>query len=661
MIPMPDRPADIDPTRTGLPAVAPEGGSAPVGFDERLTQFAQSQPSSTENPAADPTVSNLPVIPGYRLHREIGEGGMGVVYEATDERLRLRVALKVMQVRRVDRLAGNEGARQRIIEATRKRFLAESAILARLEHPNVVRVYAAGEVEGWPYYSMRFLPRGSLQKHFAAARRDAATVARLMAKVARAVQYLHDRGVWHRDLKPPNVLLTDDGEPQVADFGVAKWVDGEDPSTQAGVLLGTYSYMAPEMFQNGSRGSGPAADVWAMGVMLYELLAGRRPFAGDHAELMFQVLSAPPPPLAGPGLTPGTDERLEAVALRALAKDPALRYPSATALADDLDGWLGGPSDAAVPLDALRRNAAPQSAVIDTAPTVTAEPAPAKPRRRWRGVGWLATGVAILATVAVAVAAWPEEPPPEPKLALTQLLERDGEVLVIDKDGNALLPLTEIAGSQGGLKAAQNGYFAVTGAPVTMVEISSETIPFPFALEADVRHEFGIPNSSRVGLYAGRGGHRLPAVAGKPPPHPEQVFYSVTMDTCATLEMPTPPGSAVASGVRYDPNDPNEPDLLTVGDTRPNTPPARLRQLKDGEQRAFLRLVLGVYPNRFQPELGTEPFAGVTTTGLLARFGGAFFGQGRVAPTPLLGGGYGVIAIAGTAAVRNLRVRKLAP
>ncbi len=213
--------------------------------------------------------------------------------------------------------------------------------LARVQHPNVVQIYEVGEHEGRPFLCLEFVDGGSLSHQIIGDPQPERTAAQLLETLARAVQHTHQRGILHRDLNPNNVLLTADGTPKITDFGLAKLVDAEAVMTQTQAFLGTPHYMAPEQAAGHAREVGPAADVYSLGAILYEMLTGQAPFGGDTIlETLEQVRTAEPAPpsRAWPDLSPD----LETICLKCLEKAPERRYATAEALADDLHRFLEG-------------------------------------------------------------------------------------------------------------------------------------------------------------------------------------------------------------------------------------------------------------------------------------------------------------------------------
>jgi hypothetical protein len=275
-----------------------------------------------------------PLLPGYTIGRVLGRGGMGIVYQARQVLADRDVAIKMILG---DNHAGS-------IETAR--FHAEVVAVSRLQHPNIVAIYDVGEHDGRPFFSMEYCPKGSLASLANGKPLSAQLSAELVAKVAHGVAAAHSAGIVHRDLKPGNVLLSADGEPKVADFGLAKRVGHvaslQEDLTATGAVLGTPAYMAPEQASSARR-VGPPADVYALGVMLYEFLTGSTPFRGQTpTATLLLLLTEEPRPLRE--ICPTVPPDLEAICLRCLDKDPTRRYPTAHELAVDLEHFLAGES-----------------------------------------------------------------------------------------------------------------------------------------------------------------------------------------------------------------------------------------------------------------------------------------------------------------------------
>jgi WD40 repeat protein/tRNA A-37 threonylcarbamoyl transferase component Bud32 len=298
----------------------------------REWQLAGAAPAGGGEPAA--------IVGDYEILGELGHGGMGVVYKARHRTLGRVVALKMI------RHAELSGPREW------RRFRAEAEAVARLQHPGVVQVFEVGEHEGRPYIALEFMEGGSLARRLTGEAMSPPAAGQLVESLARAVHHAHQRGVVHRDLKPANVLLTADGTPKVADFGLAKRLDAHG-QTQTGAVLGTPRYMAPEQ-AGGKKGLTTAADVWALGAILYELLTGRPPFqAATAMETLLDVVNREPASVRR--LQPKVPRDLETVCHKCLEKDPRHRYASAEALAEDLRRFLAGEPVKARPLGNVER------------------------------------------------------------------------------------------------------------------------------------------------------------------------------------------------------------------------------------------------------------------------------------------------------------------
>jgi Protein kinase domain len=288
-------------------------------------------------PAGEPATAVLPKVVGdYEILSEIARGGMGVVFEA-----RQRSANRVVAVKMI--LSGNLAGQLDV-----RRFRAEAEAAAGLDHPNILPVYEVGEHEGRPFFSMKLATGGSLADRVKQLVADPTAVATLVATLARAVHFAHQRGILHRDLKPANVLLDGDDTPLITDFGLAKRTGADSGMTQSGAIVGTPSYMSPEQARSGKAVT-TASDVYALGAILYELLAGQPPFRGETVmDTLYLVMDQPPPhPRSA---NPLADRDLAAVALKCLEKNAAERYESAAALADELDRWIAGEPTRARPL-----------------------------------------------------------------------------------------------------------------------------------------------------------------------------------------------------------------------------------------------------------------------------------------------------------------------
>ena len=335
-----------DETQPALPRPAP-GTTDPAGPAAETAADDSAPAPHAETLAQTPTQAARAIgavpppgrvfVPGYEVLGELGRGGMGVVYRARHLKLNRVVALKMV--------LGAQHADSRELA----RFVAEAQAVAEIKHPNVIQVFDSGEADGHPFMAMECLEGGSLSQRLrAAGKMEPEAAAELLIKVARGVQAAHDRGIVHRDLKPHNVLLDAPpanappdawGEPKVMDFGLAK--RGGAELTQTGAVMGTPAYMSPEQAKGETKNIGPAADVYALGVILYECLCGSVPFTGGDAwSVIRQVVEQEPEPVTR--RIRGVPRDLDLICRKCLAKEPAERYATAAALADDLQRFLNG-------------------------------------------------------------------------------------------------------------------------------------------------------------------------------------------------------------------------------------------------------------------------------------------------------------------------------
>jgi len=277
----------------------------------------------------------------YEILEEAGHGGMGVVYRARQRHSGRIVALKRMLSYHADS------------HETLARFRREVEAAASLDHPNILPAYEVGETQdGIPFFSMKFATGGSLRTNASGSPRNPRECARLIAKIARAIDYAHTNGILHRDLQPGNILLDARGEPLVSDFGLAKWLDEKSDLTRSLTTFGTPGYIAPEQAEDAN--VGPAADIYSLGAILFDLLAGRPPFIGANAlSVVRQAAGTSAPRLRS--FIPSLHRDLEIIVARCLERDPKARYPTADLLADDLERWLDGRPIIARPVRAPAR------------------------------------------------------------------------------------------------------------------------------------------------------------------------------------------------------------------------------------------------------------------------------------------------------------------
>jgi hypothetical protein len=447
---------------TTTPSAAPLHPTQP----EALGAEPPTTPLAARAPAAETVAGRT--FGRYELLEEIAHGGMGVVYKAWDRQVERLVALKMIRsglLAEADEVA---------------RFCREAQAVVRLSHPHIIQVYDVGQIDGCPYFTMQLAPGGSLDRHLPRLVPDARAAAALIEKVARAVEHAHRRGILHRDLKPANLLLGEGDEPLVGDFGLAKFFQADnDELTKSGVIPGTPAYMAPEQAAGRAEDVGPATDVWALGVILYELLTGQKWAAGrNREEILHRILTETPPRPSE--VRPDLDPALELVVLHCLERDPARRYASAGALADDLGRWLRGD--------------------LSTLPDLRA---PGRAGRRWwRRPRW---AVALLLCAALALGAsllWLKPRPPAP----------DAPVTLIDGVG-PVGELNWIVGGKDIVPGPAGEGLSIRSDHTAMAQLLDEPPWESYRLEAEVRHDTGREGGA-VGIYFGRRPCSSPAGPG---------------------------------------------------------------------------------------------------------------------------------------------------
>jgi hypothetical protein len=278
----------------------------------------------------------------YELFGEIARGGMGVVYRARQISLNRPIALKMI-------LAGKLANASEVA-----RFHTEAEAVARLDHPNIVPIHEIGEYEGCHYFSMKLIEGGNLAQKLSGKSLTPIRAASLLAEIARAVHYAHQRGILHRDLKPTNILLGRNGEPYVTDFGLARLLGAESELTGSMAVMGSASYMSPEQASGRTRELTTATDIYSLGTILYESVTGQPPFrAGTLIETVRQVVEKEPE--LPSGLNREVDHDLSTICLKCLEKEPRQRYGSAEAVAEDLERWLRHEPISARPISVWER------------------------------------------------------------------------------------------------------------------------------------------------------------------------------------------------------------------------------------------------------------------------------------------------------------------
>jgi tRNA A-37 threonylcarbamoyl transferase component Bud32 len=309
------------------------------GHEAAATGFFDPSPAAAIPPDAGARVK---YFGDYELLEEIARGGMGVVWKARQSTLNRDVALKMIR-------AGTLASPDEVA-----RFLREAEAAANLQHPNIVAIHEVGEHQGHHYFSMDLVQGRDLGALMAEGPLPPQRAARYVKIIAEAIHFAHQRGTLHRDLKPQNVLIDAADQPRITDFGLAKIMKDESQLTQPGVVMGSPSYMPPEQAAGRHGDIGPASDVYSLGAMLYELLTGQPPFRGATAmATLHDVMEAEP--AAPRRLKADIPPDLETICLKCLEKSPSARYPTARALAEELDRFLKGEPIQARPASAVRK------------------------------------------------------------------------------------------------------------------------------------------------------------------------------------------------------------------------------------------------------------------------------------------------------------------
>ncbi|QDU96153.1 protein kinase domain-containing protein [Lignipirellula cremea] len=356
--------ADVKGTAPAIASLDRTNPDATIPIGPQTAAINKAQ--SGDVPTADRAQAFWPQIPGYDILGELGRGGMGVVYLAMHRDLKRKVALKMI---RESALAD---------QIALVRFRVEAQAVARLTHPNIVQIYDFGEHNGLLYFSLEYLPEGGLDRHIQQEPPGVRESAALVATLARAIDFAHQQGIIHRDLKPANILLAstvnrnqEDSNaspdqptklaeltPRIADFGLAKSLVDDQNLTGAEGMVGTPAYMSPEQAWGGSRTIGPAVDIHALGLILYELLTGVTPFRDASFARVLDKIRFDEIPAASQG-RPEIPPELDTICRRCLQKEPGDRYPTAAAMADDLERYLQGQPVEPVPQQKRPRRRSP--------------------------------------------------------------------------------------------------------------------------------------------------------------------------------------------------------------------------------------------------------------------------------------------------------------
>jgi tRNA A-37 threonylcarbamoyl transferase component Bud32 len=471
---------------------------------DQLVAAAATAPKPPSEPSKPAPAPSFPPFGKYAILREIGKGGMGVVYEATDTELKRRVALKMMLT--------NPNADPEEAKMDEERFLRESRLTAAIpRHPHIVGVYEAGVLEGKRYLAMEYIegkPMNEWRREGSIAIRQQMT---LLRDVLLAIHHAHEHGVIHRDMKPHNVLVDDRHQPHVLDFGLAKKsaTESQLSLTAPGMFVGTPAYMSPEQAQ-GLKSTDRRTDIYAIGVMLYEVLTGRAPFTGETPiEILTKAIKNPvplPSTVVKIPKHPAQDKGMEGICLKALAKNPRDRYQTAAAFARDLTRWLKG--------EQVRVTAPPRERA--------ASAEPARKPVKWIVAGVVA-GVGVIAAAVVAAVVLTQEPSPAPSgteqpLARAQKLMREGKFELAEQEfADVVRKEPANAAAKEGQAAARAKLFeqwlAEGDKALASGEVARAEIAYTKVLDKDRTHAAAIAGLKAVGERRGSGATAAPTPA----------------------------------------------------------------------------------------------------------------------------------------------------
>jgi serine/threonine-protein kinase len=446
----------------------------------------------------------------YELRGTLGAGAMGVVLDGFDRAIERRVAIKLVRKPAPDDAEAVEAA---------ARFKREAQAAGRLSHPGIVAVYDYGENEDTAWIVMERVDGGTLKAVLDRNERlPVRETGRIMGQVLNALAYAHARGVIHRDIKPANVMLTSEGDAKLADFGIARLENSA--MTQVGTLMGTPSYMAPEQLRGEALDA--RADIWAAGVMLYQLLTGEKPFPGGFSAVMHKVLNTEPVPPSA--LSATSPPALDAVVMKALAKRPDDRWPDARAFAAAIEAAIAAPAaapiQAAVPTEdaTLVSTAMSRPTAPPPAPATPSGPAPSSGRR------WVlpAAGIGAVVIGAAAFLLWPREAMPPTPAPAAPILSAQSPPSSLPSPAPSLLVETPGARQRPAPQASSGNTPAPTPEPFDATPPPA-AVPTPPPAPAAVSAAVSIPESAPAtvateSLPAGAG----PVLAPAPQPHAPQ-------------------------------------------------------------------------------------------------------------------------------------------